>query len=69
MKNTKVLIVDDHPLTRAGVRAILEVDSSIDIIGEAEDGIDAVKQAREKKPDIMVMDITMTQLSGVDATR
>ena len=69
MKKTKVLIVDDHPLTRAGVRAILEVDSSIDIIGEAEDGIDAVKQAREKKPDIMVMDITMPQLSGTDATR
>lgn len=69
MKNTKVLIVDDHPLTRAGVRSVLESNSTIDIIGEAKDGMDAIMQSREKKPDIVIMDITMPQLSGIDATR
>lgn len=69
MKNSKVLIVDDHPLTRAGVRSVLESNSTIDIIGEAKDGMDAIKQTREKKPDIVIMDITMPQLSGIDATR
>ena len=60
MKNTKVLIVDDHPLTRAGVRAILESNSTIDIIGEAGDGRGAVMQTCEKKPDIVIMDILRT---------
>ena len=69
MKKNKVLIVDDHPLTRAGVRSLLESNSNIDIIGEAKDGLDAVMQTREKKPDIVIMDITMPQLSGIDATR
>ena len=69
MKNTKILIVDDHPLTRAGVRSILEANSTIDIIGEAGDGREAVAQALEIKPDIIIMDITMPQLSGIDATK
>ena len=66
---TKVFIVDDHPFTRAGVRSILETNSTIDIIGEAEDGLDAVKQVIEKQPDLVVMDINMPQLSGIDATK
>ncbi len=65
----KVFIVDDHPFTRAGVRAILETNDAIDIIGEAEDGIDAVKQVIKKQPDLVVMDINMPQLSGIEATR
>ena len=69
MKDTKVLIVDDHPLTRAGVQAILESNDSMVIIGQANDGRDAVIQARKKKPDIVIMDISMPQLSGIDATK
>ncbi len=68
MKN-KVFIVDDHPFTRAGIRSLLENNSTIDIIGEAVDGLDAVKQVIEKRPDLVVMDINMPQLSGIDATR
>lgn len=66
---TKVFIVDDHPFTRAGVRGLLETNNAIDIIGEAEDGIDAVKSVIDKQPDIVVMDISMPLLSGIEATR
>ncbi len=68
MKNT-VFIVDDHPFTRAGVRSILETDSTIEILGEAVDGLDAVVQVIEKKPAMVVMDINMPQLSGIEATK
>ena len=60
---TRVLIVDDHPVTRTGVRTILEDDENIEIIGEASDGRDAVTQVEAKKPDVVVMDITMPKLS------
>ena len=66
---TKVLIVDDHPLIRAGVRTILEANNTIEITGEARDGLDAIEQVEALLPDIVVMDITMPQLSGIDATR
>ena len=66
---TRVLIVDDHPVTRAGVRSILEDNDNIEIIGEAVDGRDAVDQADATKPDVLVMDITMPHLSGIDAAK
>jgi len=65
---TKVFIADDHPYTRAGVRSILEPISTIDIIGEAKDGMEAVKQVIDKQPDLVVMDISMPHLSGIEAT-
>ena len=65
---TNVVIADDHPFTRAGVRSILEKVSSIEIIGEAKDGLDAVKLVIEKQPDLVVMDINMPHLSGIEAT-
>ena len=68
MKN-KVLIVDDHPLTRAGIRTIIETDSSFTIIGEAEDGEQALTKVNKLQPDIVVMDITMPNLSGIEATQ
>lgn len=65
----KVLIADDHPVTRAGVRSILEDDSNIEIVGEAKDGREAVNLVDAKKPEVVMMDITMPQLSGIDATK
>jgi len=67
--SVKVLIVDDHPFTRIGIRSILELNSTIDVVGEAVDGLDAVEQVSEKHPEIVIMDITMPQLSGIDATK
>ena len=64
-----ILIVDDHPYTRAGVRAMLEGNSEISIVGEAVDGLDAISQVIEKEPDMVVMDITMPNLSGIEATK
>jgi LuxR family maltose regulon positive regulatory protein len=66
---TKVLIADDHPFTRVGIRSILEGNDTIEIIGEAGDGKEAVKRAIDHQPDIIIMDISMPQLSGIDATR
>ncbi|MCK5279149.1 MAG: response regulator, partial [Cyclobacteriaceae bacterium] len=65
----KILIVDDHPFTRAGVRSILEPADTIEIAGEANDGLEAIQQVKDHQPDIVVMDITMPNLSGIDATR
>ena len=67
--STKVLIADDHPFTRAGISSILERNSSLHIVGQAKDGRDAIEQVREKEPDIVIMDITMPQLSGIEATK
>ncbi len=65
----KILLVDDHPFTRAGVRAIVETDKSIDVVGEAVDGLDAISKVKAKQPEIVVMDITMPNLSGIDAVK
>jgi DNA-binding NarL/FixJ family response regulator len=63
-----VLIADDHALFREGVRAVLANASDCDVIGEAVDGQDAVTQARSLKPDVILMDIHMPAMNGVDAT-
>ncbi len=65
----KVLIVDDHAIVRHGIRAILETQDGIVVAGEAEDGADAVKKARELAPDVVLMDIAMPRLNGLEATR
>ena len=64
----KLLIVDDHPVTRAGIKAVLENDGQFQIIGEAKDGLDAIHQVDKLKPDIVIMDISMPNLSGIKAT-
>jgi DNA-binding NarL/FixJ family response regulator len=66
---TKVLLADDHRMVRDGLRALLEQQDDMEVVGEAENGRDAVRQARDLKPDIIVMDISMPDLNGVDATR
>jgi len=65
----KILIVDDHPFTRAGIRTILEEEETFEIIGEASDGDEAIIMALENRPDVIIMDISMPKVSGIDATR
>lgn len=65
----RVLIADDHKIMRDGLRAILEKQPSTTVVGEASDGHEAVTLTRKLKPDVVVMDITMPGLNGIDATR
>jgi DNA-binding NarL/FixJ family response regulator len=65
----RVLIVDDHDLFRSGLRNLLEVEEGIDIVGEASSGHDALKIVRELAPDVVVMDLNMPGMGGVEATR
>lgn len=64
----RVLLADDQPLIRTGFRMILESEPDIEVIGEAGDGADAVRQARSLRPDVVVMDIRMPIQDGVSAT-
>jgi len=63
----RVLIVDDHALVREGLRMILEIQPDISVIAESADGNDGVEQAQKLKPDIVIMDISMPKLNGIDA--
>lgn len=67
MNATRVLIVDDHAVVRRGIQMFLETDPSIQIVGEAEDCLDAVQQARNLQPDIILMDLVMPQGDGIEA--
>lgn len=65
----RVLIADDHEAVRKGVCAILGSRSDLEVCGEAENGKEAIEKARELKPDVIIMDITMPVLSGFEAAR
>jgi DNA-binding NarL/FixJ family response regulator len=65
----KVLVVDDQGLVRAGFRMILEAQPDVEVVGEAADGLDAVGAARRLRPDVVLMDIRMPVLDGLEATR
>ena len=65
----RVLIADDHPLFRKGLRALLSSEPTLDIVGEAADGAEAVRLGLELDPDVVLMDLTMPELDGVEATR
>ena len=66
MKKIRILVVDDHPVVRRGISACLAGRENLEIVGEAADGREAVKKARELQPDIMLMDINMPQMNGLD---
>lgn len=66
---TSVLIVDDHPMVRQGLLAVLSATADIEIAGEAVDGTEAVAMVVERQPDVVLMDLQMPGLHGIDATR
>ena len=65
----RVLLVDDQALVRAGFRMILDAETEIQVVGEATDGREAIDQARALRPDVVLMDIRMPELDGLEATR
>ena len=67
--SAKVLLVDDHALIRSGLRTLLEDEKGLRVVGEAEDGRKALEMVRKLSPDVVVMDITMPNLDGIEATR
>ena len=65
----KILLADDHAIMRQGLRSLIEKQPDMEVVGEAEDGRKAIELVRELVPDIVIMDITMPDLNGVEATR
>lgn len=64
-----VVLAEDHAIIREGLRALIEKESDMEVIGEAENGLQAVQQARQLRPDIVIMDVSMPELNGIEATR
>lgn len=69
VRRIRVLLADDHAVLRDGIHALLEDETDIQVVGEAEDGRSAVEQARQLEPDVVIMDIGMPLLNGLEATR
>ena len=67
--NIKILIVDDHQIFREGLRSMIEKKPGITVVGEAESGKTAINLARELRPDIIIMDIVMPEMNGIETTR
>jgi NarL family two-component system response regulator LiaR len=65
----RILLVDDHPLVRRALRDILEKEADLQVIGEAGDGLEALRMTEESRPDIVIMDISMPNMNGVEATK
>jgi DNA-binding NarL/FixJ family response regulator len=65
----KILLADDHEIVREGLRNLLEKQEGFEVVAEAEDGLTAVKKAKKLSPDLIIMDIGMPDLNGIEATR
>ena len=69
MKRTTILLVDDHAIVRQGMHAVLACESDLEVLAEAENGRDAVQLARQNQPEVVVMDLAMPLMNGIEATR
>ena len=69
MKKIRVLLAEDHTIVRQGIAALLRTESDIEVLGEASNGIEAIELAKKLGPDVILMDIGMRQLNGLEATR
>ena len=69
MDKIKVLLADDHPVVRAGLRTMLETVSDIEVVGEACDGLEAIDKVSECQPDVVLMDLRMPNMDGLEATK
>lgn len=67
--NIKIVLADDHKIVRDGLRSLIEQESDMEIVAEVEDGREAIKAIGETSPDVVIMDVAMPNLNGVDATR
>ena len=65
----KILLAEDHAIVREGLCAMIEKESDMEVVGEVEDGLEAVQQARKLNPDVIIMDVSMPGMNGIDATR
>ena len=69
MKRTTVLLADDHTIVREGFRKMLEMEEDLEVVGEAQDGRQALALVKKLHPDVVLMDIAMPQLNGLEAAR
>ena len=69
MKRTRILLVDDHAVVRQGFKMLLDAQPDMEIVGEASNGREAVETAEALRPDVVVMDVAMPELNGIEATR
>ncbi|MBI5409823.1 MAG: response regulator transcription factor [Nitrospirae bacterium] len=69
MKKIRILLVDDHKILRDGIRSLLKEYPDLEVVGEAADGRTALRLVKELSPDVVIMDISMPDLNGIDATR
>jgi len=66
---TRILLVDDHPIVREGLKAVLQRRSGFEVVGEASDGTEALQKAGSLHPDVLVLDVTMPKMSGLEVCR